>query len=69
MVICSRPKNCQASNIALGEGLDRITGSIETGKSADLIVVDCSLLEVEVPQISRTKALETWFEGRLFHQQ
>ena len=39
------------------------TGSIETGKLADLIVLDQNLFEIEPEQISDTKVLLTLFGG------
>jgi len=43
------------------------TGSIETGKSADLVVLDQNLFEIEPADISETRALLTLFEGRPVH--
>jgi predicted amidohydrolase YtcJ len=40
-----------------------ITGSIEVGKAADLIVIDRNLFETPVQQISETKVLLTLLEG------
>ncbi|MDI1263236.1 MAG: amidohydrolase [bacterium] len=45
-------------------GLGHLTGSIEVGKSADLIVLEKNLFEVEPNRLSKTKVLSTWFEGR-----
>jgi len=44
--------------------LDKVSGSIELGKSADFIVLDNNLFEISVDEISETKVLSTWFEGR-----
>lgn len=41
-----------------------VTGSIEVGKLADLVVLDRNLLEIEPEQISETKVLLTLFEGK-----
>jgi len=41
-----------------------VTGSIEVGKFADLVVLDQNLLEIEAEQISDTKVLLTLFEGK-----
>ncbi|WP_082989781.1 amidohydrolase [Woeseia oceani] len=40
------------------------TGSLEVGKSADLVVLDRNLFEIEPQAISETKALLTLFQGR-----
>ena len=45
--------------------LEAETGSIEPGKSADLIVLDRNLFEIPPAQISDTQVLETVFEGRV----
>jgi predicted amidohydrolase YtcJ len=48
--------------------LDRDTGSLETGKSADFVVVDQDILALadqgKADDIARTHVLETWFMGR-----
>ncbi len=43
---------------------ERETGSIETGKLADLVVLDRNLFEIPPQAISDTKALLTLFRGR-----
>jgi predicted amidohydrolase YtcJ len=40
------------------------TGSLETGKSADFVVLDQNLFEIEPEKISETKALLTVFRGK-----
>ena len=40
------------------------TGSIETGKLADLIVLDHNLFEIDPADISEVQVLLTLFEGR-----
>jgi predicted amidohydrolase YtcJ len=40
------------------------TGSIEVGKSADLVVLDKNLFDVEPPEIDRARAVLTIFNGR-----
>ena len=54
-------------NPAKAMGLGHITGTIEVGKSADLIVLEKNLFEVEPDRLSGTKVRSTWFEGRLVH--
>ncbi len=43
------------------------TGSIETGKLADLIVLDKNLFDIDPDDISETKVLLTLFGGRAVH--
>ena len=50
-------------NAAFVNHQDDRTGSIETGKLADLIVVDLNILEIEPAEISAAKVLLTLFEG------
>jgi hypothetical protein len=56
-------------NGALAMRLEAQTGSIEPGKSADLIVLDRNLFDIPPEQISDTVVLETVFEGRVVHTQ
>jgi len=42
---------------------DKITGSLELGKAADLIVLDRNLFETPVERISKTRVLLTLLEG------
>ncbi|MEV6338792.1 amidohydrolase [Nocardia vinacea] len=49
-------------------GLADRQGSVEVGKSADLIVLDRNLFEVDVNEIGGTKVLATIFEGRPVYQ-
>lgn len=43
------------------------TGSVETGKYADLIVLDRNLFEIEPTEISETQVLLTMIEGQVVH--
>ncbi len=55
-------------NVARSIGLDAVTGSIEVGKSADFAVLDRDLFAIDPLDIAATRALATWFEGRLVHE-
>jgi predicted amidohydrolase YtcJ len=80
-----------AERISLADALDaytingakmlqnaQLTGSLETGKKADFVILDTDLLALEAAgnahQISDTQVLSTWFDGRkiysaISHQQ
>jgi predicted amidohydrolase YtcJ len=45
-------------------GLGGITGSIEVGKSADMIVLDQNIFDVPADRIGDTRVTATFFEGR-----
>jgi predicted amidohydrolase YtcJ len=51
-------------NVAYVNHLDKQTGSLVAGKSADIIVLDRNLFEIPARQIHSTKVLLTLFEGR-----
>jgi predicted amidohydrolase YtcJ len=51
-------------NVAYVNHLDKQTGSLAPGKSADIIVLDRNLFETPVRQIHSTKVLLTLFRGR-----
>ncbi|MGX5714651.1 amidohydrolase [Arthrobacter sp. MAHUQ-56] len=51
-------------NPAAAMGLAGVTGMLREGLSADFIVVDRNLFEVEPGSIHQTQVLETYFEGR-----
>jgi hypothetical protein len=44
--------------------LESVTGSIELGKSADLIVLDRNLFQIRPEEIARARVLLTLFQGR-----
>lgn len=54
-------------NVAYVNHLDKVTGSIAPGKSADLILLDQDLFKIPVRQIHATKVLFTLFQGRTVH--
>jgi predicted amidohydrolase YtcJ len=47
---------------------DRRIGSIEVGKSADMILLDRNLFEIDPDEIGDTQVLKTWFEGALVYE-
>jgi predicted amidohydrolase YtcJ len=49
--------------------LDGLTGSIEPGKSADLIVLDRQLFDIPIEDISDTRVEQTFFAGERVHSQ
>ncbi|TPL02705.1 MULTISPECIES: amidohydrolase [unclassified Mesorhizobium] len=55
-------------NSARAVGLADTVGSIEIGKSADLIVLDRNVLETPAKDLADTKVLTTWFEGRVVYE-
>lgn len=55
-------------NSARAIGMADTVGSIEVGKSADLIVIDRNVLEIPADEIADTKVLTTWFEGRVVYE-
>ena len=48
--------------------LEKQTGSIEVGKSADLVVLDRNLFRIPAADVGDAKARMTWFEGKLVHE-
>ena len=51
-------------NVAYELGLENITGSIEAGKSAELVLIDRDLEATPVDKIYEIKVLETLFKGK-----
>lgn len=47
--------------------LENETGSIEVGKSADMVVIDQNLFNIPATDIIKTKVLMTFFKGRKVH--
>ncbi len=54
-------------NAAYVNRMEKDTGSIEVGKSADLAVLDRNLFEIPASEIGGTKVLVTLFEGKPVH--
>lgn len=55
-------------NGAKSVGWDKVNGSIEAGKLANMIVLDRNLFDIPGAQIADTKVLTTVFEGRIVYQ-
>jgi predicted amidohydrolase YtcJ len=47
---------------------DAVTGSVERGKLADLIVLDRNLFEIPADDISETEVVTTMVGGRVVHR-
>jgi len=52
------------ANAAYSMFIDDITGTLEVGKYADLIVIDRDLFSTEPSEIGRTKVLRTYLKGK-----
>ena len=48
-------------------GLGEVTGRLKAGYSADFIVLDRNLFDVDISQVHATQVLRTHFAGRLVH--
>lgn len=59
---------CYTTASTRAMGLDRLTGSLTAGKSADFIVLDRDPFEDEPHTIGQTKVEHTWFGGRCVYQ-
>ena len=55
-------------NGAKSVGWENISGSIEVGKFADMIVLDRNLFDITPTEIAETRVLTTIFEGRVVYQ-
>ena len=49
--------------------LDDVTGSIEEGKSADMIVLNHNLFEVPITDIHKTTVRQTLFKGNIVYEE
>ena len=47
---------------------EHLTGSIEVGKAADLIILERNLYDIPVEEISEVRVLETIIEGKTVHK-
>ena len=55
-------------NGAISVGWEDTTGSIEVGKSADMIVLDRKLFEIPVEEVAHTQVLMTMLEGKIVYE-
>jgi predicted amidohydrolase YtcJ len=55
-------------NAAYAMKQDAITGSLEPGKRADLVVLDRDILTVDPESIEDTKVVATYLDGRLVYE-
>jgi predicted amidohydrolase YtcJ len=56
-------------NSARAMGMEKLTGSIKVGKSADLIVLDHNLFKIPAEQISHVAVQRTYFQGHVVYEQ
>ena len=47
---------------------EKISGSVEVGKRADLIVLDRNLFEIPVQEINEVQVELTLFDGEVVHE-
>ncbi|MCU0694026.1 MAG: amidohydrolase family protein [Polyangiaceae bacterium] len=55
-------------NAAEAMSLDRVTGSLELGKSADLVILSKDIFKVPADQIASAQVLKTLFRGKVVYQ-
>ena len=48
--------------------MEKETGSIEVGKSADLIILNKNLFKISPLEINTAKVLTTYFQGKVVYQ-
>jgi len=54
-------------NGAYSNFMEGQTGSLETGKQADFVVLDQNIFEIPTKEIGNTKVLQTFVDGELVH--
>jgi len=54
-------------NSAWAMNLDKVTGSIEVGKSADMILLNHNLLKIPLTDIHKTEVQGTIFKGKVVY--
>jgi hypothetical protein len=47
---------------------ENLTGSIEVGKAADLIILERNLYDIPIEEISEVRVLETIIEGKTVYR-
>lgn len=52
---------------AFANHVDDVSGSLQAGKSADLVVLDRDIFKIPVTQLGRTKVLTTLIAGEPVH--
>ncbi len=57
------------ANAARSLGMEHRIGSLEIGKSADFIVLENSIFDMDIEELARTQVSMTVFEGNVVHQQ
>lgn len=55
-------------NPAKAMGLEGVSGQLKQGCSADFVVLDRNLFEIDVGEIYKAKALKTYFAGKLVYE-
>lgn len=56
-------------NGAWSLNMDKMTGSIEVGKSADMIILNHNLFAIPITKVHKTKVKQTVFKGKVIYQQ
>ena len=54
-------------NSAFANHVDGVSGSLQVGKSADLVVLDRDIFKVPVTEVGRAKVLTTLIAGETVH--